>query len=181
MPGVDIELVKPVRPSQLFDVLQSLMASRPGHTKRRINRDEGTGPPATRHRWARILVAEDNAANLKVAVRMVERLGYRADVAGNGSEAIVALDRVPYDAVLMDCQMPEVDGYEATREIRKAERNGRHVPIIAMTASAMAGDRERCLAAGMDDYISKPVKLHIVAAVLERWLGDERESPPNLR
>ncbi|HEX9098176.1 MAG TPA: response regulator [Candidatus Dormibacteraeota bacterium] len=174
VPGVDIELVKPVRPSQLFDVLQSLMASRPGHTKRRINR-EGTGPPATRHRWARILVAEDNAANLKVAVRMVERLGYRADVAGNGSEALQALDRVPYDAVLMDCQMPEMDGYEATREIRKAERDGRHVPIIAMTASAMAGDRERCLAAGMDDYISKPVKLHIVAAVLERWLGPEGE------
>ncbi len=172
VPGVDVELVKPVRPSQLFDVLQSLMASRPGHTKRRIHR-EGTGPPAARHRWARILVAEDNAANLKVAVRMVERLGYRADVAGNGSEALHALDRVPYDAVLMDCQMPEMDGYEATREIRKAERNGRHVPIIAMTASAMAGDRERCLAAGMDDYISKPVKLHIVAAVLERWLGDD--------
>ena len=175
VPGVDIELVKPVRPSQLFDVLQSLMASRPGHTKRRINR-EGTGPPATRHRWARILVAEDNAANLKVAVRMVERLGYRADVAGNGSEALRALDRVPYDAVLMDCQMPEMDGYEATREIRRAERDGRHVPIIAMTASAMAGDRERCLAAGMDDYISKPVKLHIVAAVLERWLGEEATS-----
>jgi len=172
VPGVDVELVKPVRPSQLFDVLQSLMASRTGHTKRRIHR-EGTGPPATRHRWARILVAEDNAANLKVAVRMVERLGYRADVAGNGSEALHALDRVPYDAVLMDCQMPEMDGYEATREIRKAERNGRHVPIIAMTASAMAGDRERCLAAGMDDYISKPVKLHIVAAVLERWLGSD--------
>ena len=172
VPGVDVELVKPVRPSQLFDVLQSLMASRTGHTKRRIHR-EGTGPPATRHRWARILVAEDNAANLKVAVRMVERLGYRADVAGNGSEALHALDRVPYDAVLMDCQMPEMDVYEATREIRKAERNGRHVPIIAMTASAMAGDRERCLAAGMDDYISKPVKLHIVAAVLERWLGSD--------
>src|SRR6202158_149679 len=147
VPGVDIELVKPVRPSQLFDVLQSLMAAR----------------------------AEHNAATLKVAVRMVERLGYRADVAGNGTEAIDALVRVPYDAVLMDCQMPEMDGYEATREIRKAERNGRHVPIIAMTASAMAGDRERCLAAGMDDYISKAVKLHIVAAVLERWLGSESD------
>jgi CheY-like chemotaxis protein len=174
VPGVDVELVKPVRPSQLFDVLQTLLASRPARSKRRINR-EGSGPPATRHRWARILIVEDNAANLKVAVRMVERLGYRADVAGNGSEALHVLGQVHYDAVLMDCQMPEMDGYEATREIRRGEDDGRHLPIIAMTASAMAGDRERCLAAGMDDYISKPVKLHIVAAVLERWLGVDGE------
>jgi signal transduction histidine kinase/CheY-like chemotaxis protein len=173
VPGVDTELVKPVRPSQLFDVLQSLLASRPAHTKRRINR-EGSGPPAVRHRWARILVVEDNAANLKVAVRMIERLGYRADVAGNGSEALAILGRMQYDAVLMDCQMPELDGYDATREIRRSEKDGQHLPIIAMTASAMAGDRERCLAAGMDDYISKPVKLHVVAAVLERWLGSEQ-------
>ena len=177
VPGVDVELVKPVRPSQLFDVLQTLLASRPAPSKRRINR-EGSGPPATRHRWARILIVEDNAANLKVAVRMVERLGYRADVAGNGSEALHVLGQVHYDAVLMDCQMPEMDGYEATREIRRGEDDGRHLPIIAMTASAMAGDRERCLAAGMDDYISKPVKLHIVAAVLERWLGVEKDPSP---
>ncbi|HXL78314.1 MAG TPA: response regulator [Candidatus Eisenbacteria bacterium] len=170
VPGVDVELVKPVRPSQLFDVLQTLLASRPAPSKRRINR-EGSGPPAARHRWARILIVEDNAANLKLAVRMVERLGYRADVAGNGTEALNVLGQVRYDAVLMDCQMPEMDGYEATREIRRGENDRRHLPIIAMTASAMAGDRERCLAAGMDDYISKPVKLHIVAAVLERWLG----------
>jgi len=175
VPGVDVELVKPVRPSQLFDVLQTLLASRPAPSKRRINR-EGSGPPAARHRWARILIVEDNAANLKVAVRMVERLGYRADVAGNGSEALSVLGQVRYDAVLMDCQMPEMDGYEATREIRRGEQDGRHLPIIAMTASAMAGDRERCLAAGMDDYISKPVKLHIVAAVLERWLGEDGDS-----
>jgi len=177
VPGVDVELVKPVRPSQLFDVLQTLLASRPAPSKRRINR-EGSGPPATRHRWARILIVEDNAANLKVAVRMVERLGYRADGAGNGSEALHVLGQVHYDAVLMDCQMPEMDGYEATREIRRGEDDGRHLPIIAMTASAMAGDRERCLAAGMDDYISKPVKLHIVAAVLERWLGVEKDPSP---
>ena len=177
VPGVDVELVKPVRPSQLFDVLQTLLASRPAPSKRRINR-EGSGPPAARHRWARILIVEDNAANLKVAVRMVERLGYRADVAGNGSEALNVLGQVRYDAVLMDCQMPEMDGYEATREIRRGEDYRRHLPIIAMTASAMAGDRERCLAAGMDDYISKPVKLHIVAAVLERWLGVEKDPSP---
>jgi two-component system sensor histidine kinase/response regulator len=175
VPGVDVELVKPVRPSQLFDVLQSLLSSRPAQTKRRIHR-EGIGPPASRHRFARILVVEDNAANLKVAVKMIERLGYRADVAGNGSEALDILSRVRYDAVLMDCQMPEMDGYEATREIRRIELDGARLPIIAMTAGAMAGDRERCLAAGMDDYISKPVKLHIVAAVLERWLAGEKET-----
>jgi signal transduction histidine kinase/DNA-binding response OmpR family regulator len=173
--GVDVELVKPIRPSQLFDVLQTVLAERPAHTRRRVN-PEGVGPPAARHRWARILIVEDNAANLKVAVRIVERLGYRADVAGNGHEAVEALGRLQYDAVLMDCQMPEMDGYQATREIRRNEGQGRHTPIIAMTASAMAGDRERCLAAGMDDYISKPVKLHIVAAVLERWLGAGPES-----
>jgi CheY-like chemotaxis protein len=123
-----------------------------------------------------VLVVEDNAANLKVAVRMVERLGYRADMAGNGLEAVKALAHLDYDAVLMDCQMPEMDGYEATRQIRRQEH--RRTPIIAMTASAMAGDRERCLAAGMDDYVSKPIKMHVVAAVLERWLGPAAEHEP---
>jgi CheY-like chemotaxis protein len=118
-----------------------------------------------------LLVVEDNIANLKVAVRMVEKLGYRADVAANGMEAVRVLSEMHYDAVLMDCHMPEMDGFDATREIRKNEQDGRHTPVIAMTASALSGDRERCLAAGMDDYISKPIKMHVVAAVLERWLG----------
>ncbi|HEY4914849.1 MAG TPA: response regulator [Candidatus Dormibacteraeota bacterium] len=170
VPGVDAELVKPVRPSQLFDVLHTLLAER----SLRTNEPAGVvelGPPDRARQWSRVLVVEDNAANLKVTVRMVERLGYRADVAANGAEAVSILQRVPYDAVLMDCQMPEMDGYEATRLIRANENGGRHVPIIAMTAAALAGDRERCLAAGMDDYISKPVKLHVVAALLERWIA----------
>jgi signal transduction histidine kinase/DNA-binding response OmpR family regulator len=170
IPGVDVELVKPVRPSQLFDVLHSLLAARPSHVDD-VSDQEVLAPEARAGRGARILVVEDNAANLKVAVRLVERLGYRADVADNGQEAVGMIARLDYDAVLMDCQMPEMDGYEATRNVRRYERDRRHTPIIAMTAGAMAGDRERCLAAGMDDYISKPIKLHVVAAVLERWVG----------
>jgi signal transduction histidine kinase/DNA-binding response OmpR family regulator len=172
IPGVDIELVKPVRPSQLFDVLHTLLSGKPEYSKRAAG-DEELQASVRSERGARVLVVEDNAANLKVAVRMIERLGYRPDTAGNGIEAVRALGGIDYDAVLMDCQMPEMDGYEATRQIRRHER--RHIPIIAMTASAMAGDRERCLAAGMDDYISKPIKLHVVAAVLERWLGPATE------
>ncbi len=174
VPGVDAEMVKPVRPSQLFDMLHERMAQRSSTTR-------GADTPESQNahaggQWARVLVVEDNAANLKVAVRMVERLGYRADVAGTGAEAVALLGQADYDAVLMDCQMPEMDGYEATRRIRADERRGRRVPIIAMTAAALSGDRERCLAAGMDDYISKPVKLHVVAAVLERWLAASRVS-----
>jgi signal transduction histidine kinase/DNA-binding response OmpR family regulator len=171
VPGIDVELVKPVRPSLLFDTLHSLLASKPDHANRHVL-DEGPTPTdQAAHRWARVLVVEDNIANLKVAVRMVEKLGYRADVAANGVEAVRVLSEVRYDAVLMDCHMPEMDGFEATRAIRKDEPEGRHTPVIAMTASALSGDRERCLAAGMDDYISKPIKLHVIAAVLERWLA----------
>ena len=166
--GVDAEMVKPVRPSQLFDVLQMVMADRPGH-----HAPEDAAGTAPASRGSRVLVVDDNTANQKVALRMVERLGYRADVAGTGAEAVAMVGRGHYNAVLMDCQMPDTDGYEASRQIRHNERGGRHVPIIAMTAEALAGERERCLAAGMDDYITKPVKLHVVAAVLERWLATQ--------
>ena len=132
IPGVDVELVKPVRPSQLFDVLQTLLAARP-EENRRAPGDDFAVPSPRAGSGARVLVVEDNAANLKVAIRMVERLGYRADTAGNGVEAVRALAGIDYDVVLMDCQMPEMDGYEATRQIRRHERH--HIPIIAMTAS----------------------------------------------
>jgi signal transduction histidine kinase/DNA-binding response OmpR family regulator len=170
VPGVDAELIKPVRPSQLFDILHTLLSERSARSVRSPAEVE-LGPPDPSRQWTRVLVVEDNAANLKVAVRMLERLGYRAEVAGDGAEAVTMLEHMQFDAVLMDCQMPEMDGYEATRIIRKNEKAGRRVPIIAMTAAALSGDRERCLAAGMDDYVSKPVKLHVVAAVLERWLA----------
>jgi signal transduction histidine kinase/DNA-binding response OmpR family regulator len=167
LPGVDVELVKPVRPSQLFDALQTLLTDRMGHEIHKA----ALRPPDERGRRARVLVVDDNAANQKVALRMIERLGYRCDIATTGAEAVTMLGSGHYDAVLMDCQMPEMDGYEASRLIRHNERGGRRVPIIAMTADAQPGERERCLEAGMDDYVSKPVKLHVVAAVLERWLA----------
>jgi CheY-like chemotaxis protein len=117
-----------------------------------------------------VLVAEDNPVNQRVAVRMLERLGLQADVAKDGLAAIRCLARRSYDLVLMDCQMPELDGFEATAEIRATEAPGQRTTIIAMTASAMHGDRERCLAAGMDDYVAKPVRIDELRVVLERWL-----------
>jgi CheY-like chemotaxis protein len=118
----------------------------------------------------RVLVAEDNPVNQRVAVRMLEKLGIRADVAANGHEAVDLFGLKPYDLILMDCQMPEMDGYHATREIRKRTPPGRRPVIIAMTADAMSGSRERCLDAGMDDYIAKPVRLQDLAAIIDKSL-----------
>ncbi|MEA2626767.1 MAG: two-component system, sensor histidine kinase and response regulator, partial [Candidatus Binatota bacterium] len=156
--GVFAYLLKPVRPSQLLACIKEVLSGeRPAKP--------GAAPLVTRHTLAeqqararpRILVAEDNVTNQKVAALILERLGYRVDIVANGREAVDAILRLPYDAVLMDCQMPEMDGFEATREIRRREDHGRRVPIIAVTARALQEDREHCLEAGMDDYVSKPV------------------------
>jgi PAS domain S-box-containing protein len=117
-----------------------------------------------------LLVVEDSAINQQVAVRMLEALGLRSRVVANGEEALAALAEQTYSAILMDCQMPVMDGYEAASAIRRAEAGQRHIPIIALTANAMRGDRERCLAAGMDDYLAKPIRRGELAAALQRWL-----------
>ena len=120
----------------------------------------------------RILIAEDNPINQKIALKLVEKMGCRADTVGNGQEAITALTRAPYDLILMDCQMPEMDGYEATLKIREIEKllNKKRIPIIALTAAAMGADQQKCVEVGMDDYLTKPVDFQKVWQVLEKWL-----------
>lgn len=128
-----------------------------------------------------MLVAEDNAVNQLVATAMLTRLGYQVDVVANGREAVQAVERTSYVAVLMDCRMPEMSGYEASMEIRRRERPGRHLPIVALTASAVNGDEERCLAAGMDDYVTKPVTVGRLAVVLGKLVQGEGRGAAGVR
>lgn len=171
--GVAAYLTKPIRDRQLHDCLVAVMTQ--DQTRSQVCPQQGVAPLITRHSLAeteakvklRILLAEDNVVNQKVAVRLFQRLGYRIDVVANGREVVEALSRIRYDVVFMDCQMPEMDGFEATHVIRAREQSHR-VPIIAMTANATQGDRERCLAAGMDDYVSKPISVEALVGALDR-------------
>ena len=185
--GIETHLTKPVRQSNLHNALTAMM----GYSDAEGTSIVEIGTPSedtasANGRSHRILVAEDNPVNQKVATRMLQNLGYRVDVVSNGVEAVRALGEASYDAVLMDCQMPELDGYEATTEVRRGERESggtRHIPIIAMTANALQGDREKALEAGMDDYLSKPVKPEDLSSVLDSWVSvqDPRasEAPVN--
>jgi two-component system, sensor histidine kinase and response regulator len=177
--GIGAYLMKPVRQSQLYDVLTSLgaRASDP-KPDRQVER---TPSQNTVSLSAHILLVEDNPVNQAVGKAMLETFGCKVDVVGNGREAVSALSGATYDLVFMDCQMPEMDGYEATGVIRKLEAtasNGHkpHTTIVALTAHAMDGDREKCLAAGMDDYLTKPLGIKDIQAVLVRWLGGVAEA-----
>ncbi len=177
--GVDACLVKPVRQSQLLNTLatswsRKLNAGFTAWTHARQPSPVATiSTPGLFAACAlRILVAEDNPVNQKVAVRMLERLGVRAEVAANGREAVDLCAATPYDLIFMDCHMPEMDGYAATAEIRGQTAGGRRIPIVAMTAEAMEGCRENCLASGMDDYIAKPVRPEHLIDALRRWIPD---------
>ena len=179
--GCDAYLTKPVRQSQLLDALAETL----------VDPDDGVDGEArgagiiTRHslvegfvRKALVLVVEDNPVNQKVALRILEKAGHKVDVADNGKEAVKAIGNASYDIVFMDVQMPEMDGYEATREIRGMAPEYRELPVIAMTAHAMKGDREKCIASGMDDYISKPVVPKALLEMVQRWAGKKVRRPP---
>jgi signal transduction histidine kinase/CheY-like chemotaxis protein len=167
--GFSAYLARPLRRSQLQASLERVLgapeAARPSDlvTRHSLEEQANAGPGA-------ILVVEDNALNRKVVVTMLKKLGYRADVATNGREALAALDRGGYRLALMDCQMPEMDGFEATRQIRARTDALARIPIVALTANAMEGDRERCLAAGMDDYLAKPIQVAALQSTLETWI-----------
>jgi len=177
--GFAAYLTKPVKQSQLFDCLVTV-----------LNRGSGVAAPKasriiTRHsltdqakRGVRILLAEDNLVNRKVALATLEKLGYHADAVANGLEALTALETLPYDIVLMDVQMPEMDGFEATLRIRDPKSGVRNhtVPIVALTAHAMAGDREKCLDAGMDDYLTKPLRPDDLGQAIERWTSGGKKT-----
>jgi CheY-like chemotaxis protein len=166
-------LLKPVKQQLLFDAIIAVLE----------HDEQKSTSLVTRHSVAehkkqglRILLAEDNPINQKLAVVLLQKAGYSVDAVENGAQALERVQSNPYNVVLMDVQMPEMDGLEATHRIREMERGtGQHVPIIAMTAHAMQGDRERCLESGMDDYVSKPLEPKVLFNVLERWSQASQE------
>ena len=176
--GIDCYLVKPVRQSSLYDYLLGVVGVR-GIS--RASREPG----ASRQLHGNILLAEDNPVNQELAIAMLQELGCQVEVAADGRAAVEAFDRGGFDLILMDCQMPELDGFEATAKIRRyesARTPARRIPIVALTASAVEGDREKCLAAGMDSYVSKPFSMAQLEDVLRTWLpeNDANANAPTL-
>jgi PAS domain S-box-containing protein len=169
--GISHCLSKPVKQLHLFSAIFGQKAAAPPKPAK---------PVAPLRAHGRVLVVDDNVVNQKVTVRQLHKLGIAAEAVGNGLEALTALEKIAYDLVLMDCQMPEMDGYEATAEIRRRQGDSSHTPVIALTASASDSDRDRCLAAGMDDFVTKPVREHELAAALQRWMNTTEE-PERMR
>jgi len=170
-------LTKPIAKGQLFESICGALAHRDDSVTIVVDQGPERDEPSAEldlGRSVRVLIAEDNAVNQKVALRQLQKLGVRAEAVGNGKEVLEACRRVLYDIVLMDCQMPEMDGYEATRRLRQQESGTRRTTVIALTASARLEDRQRCMEAGMDDYLSKPVQFPELAQVLRRW-AEKRE------
>jgi CheY-like chemotaxis protein len=167
-------LIKPVRQGSLAQCAMTILcgaATVAGSAKASILTSTRLQHAPTQ-RAAHLLLAEDNLINQKVAIGLLRKLGYSCDVAADGIEVLRALEVHRYDLILMDCQMPELDGYDTTRRLRQF---GMRIPIVAMTANAMSGDRERCLEAGMDDFVTKPVSPAMLEAALLRWVGRTHE------
>ncbi len=166
-------LTKPIKPAQLQEALVRVISGTKPVAKKAA--PAKLDPSLASRLPLRVLLCDDNVVNQKVALRLLQQMGYKADVAANGVECLQALERLPYDIIFMDVQMPEMDGIEATRQIRERQKNGApgnfksNVAIVAMTANAMQGDREKCIAAGMDDYLSKPIRPEDIRKVLELW------------
>ena len=185
--GFDECLTKPAQHDSLHQALMTMVRSgcgtsdwmTPRETPQTVAASSPAAPvpPSERVLALRVLLAEDNSVNQRVATHLLKRLGCEVDMVANGIEAINLWSRLPYDVILMDCHMPEMDGYEATRVIRGQERCGDRIPIVALTANAMEGDRERCLEAGMDDYVTKPISLDKLVAALDRHPARARHRP----
>ncbi len=179
--GIAAFITKPVRPSELLDCIHAVISGRfvtpkPSHI------EEDFGLATLGADGARVLLAEDNSTNQKVALGILRKLGIHADAVDNGHEAVNALELVPYDLVLMDVQMPEMDGLKATRIIRDPSSRvmNHQIPVIAMTASAMKGDRLRCLDAGMNDYVTKPIDFQLLFNVLKKWIPEKTKGPMDM-
>jgi CheY-like chemotaxis protein len=190
--ALDLCVTKPVRQLRLFEALADVFRPAEQSAKGTGALDETGAPAVVRfpgYSDARILLAEDNAVNRRVALGQLRMLGCTAKGVTNGHQVLEAIERAPYDIILMDCQMPEMDGYEATRTIRAWEGDASRprcwqgsMHIIAMTANAMVGDREKCLEAGMNNYVTKPVLLAGLRAALEQWRpkGENETSTPKI-
>ncbi|MCE3223077.1 MAG: putative Sensor histidine kinase [Nitrospira sp.] len=181
--GVAAYLTRPIHQSALWRCLATLLQATPDHPAgrkgmaRSLMTRHSLQEQADRER-ARVLVVDDQELNQVVAVSLLERLGCLVDVAGSGQAAVAAVSSTPYDLVFIDCQMSDLDGFQVTTMMRQTEGPGARVPIVAMTGLAQAGDREKCLAAGMNDYLAKPLQFHLLEATVRRWVKKDFDKRP---